>query len=59
MAEPSDQSDEYFAAISRYNSYSLTGYNEIEHPTDLIDDPIIFLLTTMISILRNSVHFFI
>ena len=45
MAEPSDQSDEYFAAISSQNyfldnnSCSLTGYNEIEHPTEMIDYP--------------------
>ena len=43
MAEPSDQSDEYFATISRFNSCFLTGYNEIEHPTNMIDYPIIFL----------------
>ena len=45
MAEPSDQSDEYFAAISSQNyfldsnSCSLTGYNEIERPTEMIDYP--------------------
>ncbi|KAI6657050.1 Protein FAR1-RELATED SEQUENCE 5-like [Oopsacas minuta] len=45
MAEPSDQSDEYFAAIASqnyfldFNSCSLTGYNEIEHPTEMIDYP--------------------
>ena len=40
MAEPSSgRSDEYFATISQFNSCSLTGYNEIEHPTDIIDYP--------------------
>ena len=43
MAEPSSQPDEYFTAISLqnyfldFNSCSISGYNEIEHPTDMIN----------------------
>ena len=45
MAEASSELDEYFTAISSqnyfldFNSCSINGYNEIEHPTDMINYP--------------------